>query len=411
MKNVFKKILPRSLISCLKAGIGSLGYCLEHIPKNAMIFSDHNRQIFFGYHDVTPFSVDDKLILAMQAPQENVSPHQCHPDLIIGYYSLEDEKIIFHPVGSTKTWNWQQGCRLQWYPKDSADTRSIIYNTLVDEHYGAVVQDVNSKEVVYKLSRPIYDVSADGRYALSLDFDLLHQCRPGYGYNNLSSSVAKGESDIFLLDIRNGDERIPLSLEEAAGYQPHADMKDAVHYFNHLSFSPTALRFIVTHLWVTPSGRRKTRIITINLSDGSLQCPNNTGQTSHYCWVDDDNLIIFGAHEDGIYQYYLYDLNSSQRKIIGKNNLRQDGHPTIINRSYMITDTYPNNVRLQYLLGYDLVSSSLSQIAKFYVPPNYVGEVRCDLHPRLNRAGDMVCVDIVRDGSRALCLLKLQSRD
>ena len=32
-------------------------------------------------------------------------------------------------------------------------------------------------------------------------------------------------------------------------------------------------------------------------------------------------------------------------------------------------------------------------IGQFYSPPELTGDLRCDLHPRWNRAGDQVCID------------------
>ena len=384
----------------VKAGVknvlGTAGRVLENIPARARIFAAPDRQVFFGYYDVTPFSGDDRLLLATQAPEGNVSPHETHSELKLGFYDLTQEQPQFQKFGATKTWNWQQGCRLQWLGEGR-----VIYNTLVDGGYGSVVQDVKSGEILKSFSRPVYSVSGKG--AISLDFGRLHQYRRGYGYSNVA---AAGSEDIILMDLEGGAEKTVLSMAQAREFQPHEDMVGAAHYFNHLAFSPGGARFMVTHLWVTAQGKRRTRILIVDMADGAVTCPDNSGRTSHYCWLDDDRAVIFHVIRNLSGQYILYDLKTGGQDILFGNILGQDGHPTITGDLF-ITDTYPDLTGLQHLYMCDRRRQECRRIARLHAPAGFIGEMRCDLHPRLNHAGDAVCVDAIRDGRRAMILLEL----
>ncbi|MBC7289368.1 MAG: hypothetical protein H5T86_15270, partial [Armatimonadetes bacterium] len=44
-------------------------------------------------------------------------------------------------------------------------------------------------------------------------------------------------------------------------------------------------------------------------------------------------------------------------------------------------------------------------IGRFFSPPELSGEIRCDLHPRWNRAGDKVCIDSAHTGVRQMYVL------
>ena len=68
--------------------------------------------------------------------------------------------------------------------------RLVLYNRTVDGHYGAVVQDVEPGMVVRHYRRPIYAVSPDGKWAISLNFSRIQRLRPGYGYAVLPDETA-----------------------------------------------------------------------------------------------------------------------------------------------------------------------------------------------------------------------------
>lgn len=407
MKQLLKKIIPAPAIRFARSTLSVLGQATESVPNSARILRSAQHQTFFGYYDISPFSNNGHLLLAQRAPKGNISPHIHHPELTLGYYDLRDDKPTFKPFGKTNAWNWQQGCRLQWFPA-SGERNSVIYNTHNGTDYVSVIQDVFGGEIQQTLSLPVYSVSPDGAYALTLDFERLHNCRPGYGYNNFGDKAHSDE--IKRIDIASGNIRSLMTMENLRMFQPLSSMEGANHYFNHLCVSPSGKRFMVTHLWVSHTGKRYSRLIVADSVDGNNAiCPNNSGHTSHYCWIDDDDIVVFGRHADGALHYYAYDLHEGTSRIIGRDALSKDGHPSWLAPDGMLTDTYPNLLRQQALLLYGATSKpACRKIARFHVPESFTGEVRCDLHPRLNKKKDRACIDIVRDGRRAMCIVDIQ---
>ena len=211
MKQTLKKIIPPVAIDCARHILSVAGVMAENIPKEARLFSDPEKQIFFGYYDISPICEEDRYLLANAAPKENISPHDKNPELELGYYDLHQENPEFVPFAKTVTWNWQQAARLQWITQEDSKKKCVIYNTLEDGAYAAVIQDVLSGEVVRRFALPVYAVSRDGRFALSLDFDRLHDCRPGYGYNHFP----KGEREdvIRSIDLSSGEGKIIMTMD------------------------------------------------------------------------------------------------------------------------------------------------------------------------------------------------------
>ena len=68
---------------------------------------------------------------------------------------------------------------------------------------------------------------------------------------------------------------------------------------------------------------------------------------------------------------------------------------------WILTDTYPDSETDERdLLLFNVASSALYQIGRFYTPPDHGKHNRCDLHPRWDRECKQVSIDSVHEGSR-----------
>ena len=106
-------------------------------PSNCPAVQRHSRSSFppirqitrgpgfhwFGYYDKLQFSPDNRFVLSNKVSFEHRSP-AAEDAIEIGMVDLHDnDKWI--PLGSTRAWNWQQGCMLQWIPGTAS---KIIFN-------------------------------------------------------------------------------------------------------------------------------------------------------------------------------------------------------------------------------------------------------------------------------------------
>lgn len=380
----------------------------NRLSRDSYIFSDANHQVFFGYYDITPFSPDESKLLAMHAPLENVTPAP-NSQVKVGYYDLNQQAPEFQAVDISSTWCWQMGCRLQWYP--AAGENAILYNRLVNGKYGSVIQDISTKNILKAYSYPMYAVSPDGRWGLSINFSRLQKLRPGYGYATLpdktQSDLAPIRDGIWRIEMETGRAKFLLSLRRVKDIKPHKSMEAAEHYFNHLLFNPSSTRFLFMHLWVK-DGKRYSRLLTADCDGSNIHVVNNEGVSSHYTWKNDDFILVYSFHKENGFNYYLYQDKSSERMIVGKDILKEDGHPTFIPSSNdLITDTYPNINRIQSLIYYHFKSNNYSVIHSSYVPDSFKGEIRCDFHPRLSNSGSFVCIDELIDFRRTMKIIDI----
>lgn len=392
MKNILQKILPAPVVDFTRTSARLAGACFSCHPHDAQVFSDPSGQIFFGYYDVSPLNGNNSVLLAMRAPAENISPHEAHPELEVGYFDLTRNDPEFHALGHTTTWNWQQGCRLQWFDEKE---ETVIYNTA----QGAIIQNIRNAKTVGTYGRRIYALDHQRRFALGLDFARLHQFRRGYGYSNIPSSNA----GITRTDLNGGEIKEILTLDQIRNFSPLPEMNGASHYINHLAFNPSGTRFMFFHIW-TDGKSRSLRLVTAALDGSNLNFPCPDIKPSHYTWMDDEQLLITGTKDGKIVYATVQDKNSAY-EIIESAHLNQDGHPSLLKNGTILSDTYPDIFGRQKVFLYRPENDKAEMLATFHSPNNFSGEMRCDLHPRLSLAQDKICVDIVRNGRRAMCLI------
>ena len=387
--------------------------CIRDLKPPRVVFERKGMHCFFGYYDLNPFSWDESSLLAVSTGAGLESP-QPMDSMTIGYFRLNDQSRQFDVLGETNLWCWQQGCRLRWHPADA--NRLITYNRLVDGTYGTVIQDIETKEIVREYSFSLYDIDSLGKNGVTLNFSRLQRLRPGYGYGVLPDETREqncpADDGVWLADLELGSKELLFSCSQIAAIEPSPSMVDAEHYINHLSISPKGTSCLFFHLWLhKETKKRYSRLFTFDFDTLDLRLLLSDGPVSHYTWVSDDILsVTMTVSERRDVRYVLCHKRTGFIGVSGVNQLREDGHQTFLSGTdLMITDTYPNSYRDQRLLLYRIGDDRLKTIDRFRIPPDFAGEVRCDLHPRVSPSQRMVCIDMVRNGHRAMAVLDISA--
>ncbi len=371
------------------------------VSKNVLKrLSVKNSHVFFGYYDITPFNDNNTFLLANHVPQNRL-PHNTHLDL--GYFNLNDTEPVFKKIADTKAWCWQMGARLRWIK--SAEN-IVSYNSIDNNNYVNIYQDIMSGKVLEKHELPFYDINRNNSLAISLNFSRLDRLRPGYGYSIIPDASkdenAPSYDGLILYDILKKEKKELISLEQIKKIKGSSSMEDAQHYFNHISFSPYSDHFIFFHLW-TKKSKRYSRLFIYHILTNEIELLSKNN-VSHYTWKN-NNEILITEFIDRELMYNVYDFTSNTFYTIGNDKLVVDGHPSCLNNNEIITDTYPNLLGYQKLSRYDLSKDKIYNIGKFYSPYNYKYDNKCDLHPRLSPDKKFICVDSAFSGKRELIII------
>ncbi len=357
------------------------------------LYGDPDFETFIGYYDIQPFNTLQDKMLAGRVRKNG-------GDMEVGYYVLDTG--VFTSIGRTPLWSWQQGCRLQWVNWQGRET--ILYHGLDGAAKPVTILYDPKSGSIHTWDFLAFALSACGRYAAGLDFGLLAQHRPGYGYG----SLAAGAAEITVYNLDDGAALTRIALNEVLAVSPRAEWRyeDCIHYFNHLHFNSDSSRLMAFHIWQVRD-KRKVRALTLDLDGGNIKDVTASDHVSHYAWMDNQTLLFYGTDTKAGQGYHLY--RQSGGLIRSLENLpRKDGHPSRhpLFKDKIIGDHVVNRFSRRDLWVYDMASKRKNDLASFFSPKGFAGANRCDLHPRLSPRGDLIAVDSAHAGFRQVVVLK-----
>ena len=366
---------------------------------------------WFGYYDKLQFDASSRYVLTNQVPFEGRSP-TADDEIRVGVIDTASGDS-YRELGSTRAWNWQQGCMLQWIPDSRED---VIWNDRVEGRF--VSHIVNTRTNKRRtIPAPIYTLSPDGRTALYPDFRRLNVTRPGYGYAGIPDPrpdvAAPDDAGIWSLDLASGKSRLLLSFAQVAAI-PHsfaeaAPKAGAKHWFNHLLYSPGGGRFIFLHRWRNPGQTGfNTRLFTASSAGKDLYELDAYGKTSHFIWRDDENILAWAWTPASGDKFYLFKDRTPKVAVIGEGVMTVNGHCTYLpGNKWILNDTYPDRDRRQNVYLFNVASGKRMELGAFHSPPAYTGEWRCDTHPRFSPDGKKVVIDSPHNGGRQMYLIDI----
>ena len=410
VKKVIKRVYQTGMYAISKK-IKSEGNITRISPD------DNKHEYFFGYYDKSPWDITDRYMLCMKANDtwSDVSPREKADILIIDTQKAESDPERVKKIAETRAWNVQQACMLQWLGPDFSS--KILYNDYRDGKYVSVILTLDTMEEKV-IPAAVYSVSADGKFALTLDFSRLYELRPGYGYYNVpekTKGVALPDTTaIWKIDLETGEVAELLKYTDFANFQPRPEMKEegSVHKVNHIMISPNGKRFMVLYRWFC--GQRKyTRLVTCNVDGTDMYVLSDDDMVSHCYWKNNSSILAFENKKKTGPGYYLMK-DKTQDYIHCWPQFSNDGHPSYSpDGSLIVTDSYPDRARVASinLMDGNERKKENTTIARVFAPFKYDNDTRCDLHPRWNHAGDKICFDSIFEGHRGLYVVNVEKEN
>ncbi|MFW6414393.1 MAG: hypothetical protein ACOCZS_03730, partial [Verrucomicrobiota bacterium] len=364
---------------------------------------------FFGYFDKYQIDQTERFLLVNKAHFMHRQP-RADDELELGLIDIADNNS-YHPLTKTYAWCWQQGCMLQWLP--GGKSTEFIYNDRRNGQFVAVKADIERGELEV-FPRPIYALSPDGKWALSVNFARLAAERPGYGYEGVpdpwEDELHPEEDGIYAMNLENSEYKLIISLDQLAHFPPNRRQPgDGKHWSNHLAVSPNCERFMFLHRWKITDGSYITRFFTSDREGNNIRLLNDCNMTSHMGWIDDHRIIAFANRDH--WGYYIFFDGSSEVREVGAGLFDDDGHCTCsTDGRWMLTDTYWHPVTNERtLILYDMKKVVRYNLGYFWSDPNLPRPARCDLHPRWSRDEKMVTFDSLHEGFRGVYAMDISS--
>jgi len=379
----------------------------KQLSNGLRLFNDQKNHYFFGYYDKSPWNIENNKILFLKSEFAKRIPSK-NDKIDIGFFDVKENKKNI--IGESKAWSLQQGNMLQWLNGES--DQLIIYNDFENGEYCSVIHDIYNG-IKKKLPLPIYTISSNGKYALTLNFDRLKHTSPGYGYNNRDyknkdSKIPKNDG-IWKMNLESSKYKLIISYNDIINFQPKKEFKNSIHWVNHLEFNTNDKRFVFLHRW-RYKNKRYSRMLTADIDGNDLYCLSDYDMVSHFTWKDNNHILAWARQPKFGDNYYIFKDKSEIVNTFAKDILDKDGHPSFSpDGRFLLTDTYPNDGRISTLILYDTKRKKRFDLGKYFSPFEYSRIYRCDLHPRWDRKGNKICFDSVHEGKRNIYILDVSS--
>ena len=341
----------------------------------------------FWFYDELQFDVSGRYALGMKvAFQERaVTPSDSGE---IGYIDLKDSNK-WTKIGQTTAWNWQQGCRLQWRPNSD----EILWNDRSDDGAHFVCRAYNFRTGARRaLPRPVYDVSADGKVALTHDFARMKHA--GTMYVGIPDPYererAPARSGVEKMDMGTGRVEFLISLErmaEIAFPQGYTD-KTGLYFFRE-GWNPSGSRFIA----FIRNGESPPHCSGWSISPDGRDVRYFYDQPSHHTWQD-DATILEGRN------FLLYKDDGSGEVAERLADVKANPDRTILpgaESDWVLGDTYVMD-GVQHLFLFHRPTKLFVPLARLKSTGPAKGVYRVDLHARCSRDGRIVCIDATHEG-------------
>ena len=360
-----------------------------------------DKESFFGYYDKSPINETNEYIIfhSSNIDTKNLPNSNVAVDIVL--YDIKNNK--YKIIDKSFAYNWQQGSKLMW-----VDKYKFIYNVFEDNEYKSKIYDI--KNNCFKIvDFPIYDTYKD-KFAISLNFERLDIGRGDYAYKNKNVKINWDDNSndgLYFIDLEKNEKKLILTLQDVIKFHYKDNMKNAKHKFNHIMISPNGEKIMFMHRWFLENGRRLDTLLICDKNGKNLKVIADKEMISHCYWKDDENIFGYLRELAGD-KFYIININTLEKKVIGKDIIDKygDGHPTIY-KEKVVFDTYPDKARILHLFRYDIKVNDLEELGEFFQSFDFYEETRCDLHPRFSFDGKKIFFDSVHEGKRHLYMMEL----
>lgn len=369
---------------------------------------------FFGYYGINPWDSTTRYHLALET---DFHTHRPLPEDVATVGLIHSDTHEFSPHAKTSAFNLQQGSMMHWIKDGEQDTPNTAMEfTFNDWEDGTLVSRAMNPitGTVRTIQGAIAAVSPTAPLAIGLNYGRMAHCRAvvGYATDIKSTDVeAQPEGDgLYQLNLQDGNSKLVLSIADVIRASGDEQMVGKRAWFNHVLFNTDGTRLLFfcrvrhetgfyTSLWtVNPDG-----------SDLEMQIPFGY-RVSHFDWRTPTRILV---SSDILGEMGFVEFTDGLRDFtpLGHGVLPSDGHASFSpDREWLLCDTYPRGTeRLAQLMVYNIAENRKIVLGEFHHEEQFVGDIRCDLHPRWALDGKTITFDSVHEGSRQIYLVELPS--
>jgi len=399
--------------AALVAGVATAGEFPTYSAARA-ITSGPKEHLFASYYAINAWSADGRYATVLETDVRQGLPTEANA-AVLGVVDMQNHNR-FLPLTTTRCWNFQEATMAHWL--GTAPQTQFIFNDLVDGKFVSVIFDrVTKRRRV--VSSPVSAVSADGKWAVSINYARLRLTRPDYGYGGDGQDARRKvtwptDDGLWLVNLQTGEAKLIVSIASVRDRMPAVKAPDSLAYFCHTVFSRDGSKIF----WLARSvenlagqkvvRRWETTAFTCNRDGSNVQrCFPDGWGGSHFNWLDGQRLMVTAKYKDTLYSHVLFTVGKSDYQRVGRGLLDFDGHGVFSDDGqWMATDTYPDKLSERKLMVLRMADQAILPLGTYFVPEiSRETYSRCDLHPRWRPDGRMLAFNSVHEGTRQVYVI------
>jgi len=375
--------------------------------------------LFASYYAINAWSADGRYATVLETDVKGRLPTE-NDVATLGVVDFQDSNR-FIPLTETRCWNFQEATMAHWL--GTAPQTQFIYNDRVDGKFVSVVFDTASKAKRI-VPFPVSAVTADGKWAVSINYARLRLTRPDYGYGGNGQDARVDvtwpkDDGLWLVNLESGEARLIVTIDSVRDRMPAVKDTKALAYFCHTVFSRDGKQiFWLARSVENLSGQKvvrqwQTTAFVCDRDGGHVRrCFPDGWGGSHFNWLDGERMVVTANYQATVWSHVFFTPGKDDYTRLGKGLLDFDGHGVFsADGRWMATDTYPDKLGERKLMVLRMADQAVLPLGTFFVPEVYREQYsRCDLHPRWRPDGKMLAFNSVHEGSRQVYVIDAVAR-
>lgn len=383
------------------------------------ITSGPKEHLFASYYAINSWSADGRYATVLETDVRQGLPTEKDVAVLGVVDAREDNRFV--PLTETRCWNFQEAAMAHWL--GTAPNDLFIFNDLADGRFVSVVYDMAKRERRV-VGLPVSAVSADGKWAVSINYARLRLTRPDYGYGGngqdaRENTVWPEDDGLWLVNLESGEAKLIVSVASVRDRMPAVKDPKGLAYFCHTVFSRDGKKIF----WLARSvenltGQKVVRkwattAFVCNLDgSGIVRCFPDGWGGSHFNWLDGEQMVVTAQYEAKVWSHVFFTPGKQDYVRLGRGLLDFDGHAVFApDGQWMASDSYPDKLSERKLFVMRMSDQAILPLGTFAVSEIYHEQYsRCDLHPRWRPDGKMIGFNSVHEGTRQVYVIDVTNR-